>query len=86
MGRAGVEGWLDMGHDQIRYESRYWDEVLMMNVNVVINVHTFSISHFFLPPDIQKTLYSSTVCTMIFSTAEAVPLPVYGESRSTCDM
>ena len=31
-----------------------------------------------LIPDIQKTLYSSTVCTMVFSTAEAVPLPVYG--------
>ena len=31
-------------------------------------------------PDIQKTLYSSTVCTMIYSTAEAVPLPVYGEA------
>ena len=31
-------------------------------------------------PDIQKTLYSSTVCTMIYSTAEAVPLSVYGEA------
>ena len=34
--------------------------------------------------DIQKTLYSSTVCTMVFSTAEAVPLPVYGENGCAC--
>ena len=31
------------------------------------------------PVDLQKTLYSCTVCSMIFSSAEAVPLPVYGE-------
>ncbi len=29
--------------------------------------------------ELQKTLYSCTVCIMIFSTAEAVPLSVYGK-------
>jgi hypothetical protein len=29
--------------------------------------------------EVEKTLYSSTVCTMIFSTGEAVPLPVYDQ-------
>ena len=42
----------------------------------------FLMSYASLITDIQKTLYSSTVCTMVFSTAEAVPLPVYG--RDSC--
>lgn len=31
----------------------------------------------------EKALYSSTVCTIIFSTGEALPLSVYGESSSS---
>jgi len=41
---------------------------------------TSSFLLFCLPPiDTQKVLYSSLVCTMVFSTADAAPLSVYGK-------
>ena len=32
-----------------------------------------------LSSETEKALYSSTVCTIVFSTGEAVPLSVYGK-------
>ena len=38
-----------------------------------------SVGVILFPIDKQKVLYSALVCTMIFSTAEAPPVSVYGK-------
>ena len=79
-GRVG--GWEGEGRREIGkeggrkggWEGRRRDGEIVKHINFLMYLSLIT--------DIQKTLYSSTVCTMVFSTAEAVPLPVYG--RDAC--
>ena len=62
-------------HVHVQYMYIY----ICVYVHVHVCVHVAYKSLYCSYIETEKVLYSSIVCTMMFSTAEDVPLPVYGK-------